>query len=183
MATLPDPIETLHGDQQKIYEEMNARRQKAAGHPLDGPYVPLMHNPALAQKVEMLGYYMKFESKLPRDVYQFIVLSVGRRTGVAFEWVDHVDSARAAGLPEAVIQALLRRDPAPLPEPYELLARALDSILAFKSIPGRLQEKLIERFGTAGLVEIVVIGGFYQLIGVINQSFDVPLPPGKSAPF
>lgn len=183
MAQLPNPIPMLQGAQKKIYDEMNARRMKAAGHPLDGPYVPLMHNPELAGKVEALGYAMKFESKLPRDVYQFIVLSIGRRYGIAFEWVDHADSARKAGLPESVIEAILKRNPAPLPDPYELIARSLDAILAFQSLPAEPQNRLIELFGTAGLVEIVVIAGFYQLIGVINQSFDVPLPPDKQAPF
>ena len=52
------------------------------------------------------GYFYKYESALPREVYQFIVLTIAKRSGVAFVWEDHVAAARSAGLDESVINSI-----------------------------------------------------------------------------
>jgi 4-carboxymuconolactone decarboxylase len=77
-----------------------------------------MNHPQLAQRIEALGFYLKFEGRLPRKVYQYAVLRVARVCGVAFEWVDHVAHARDAGVPEPVIEGLRRGEAQALPEPY-----------------------------------------------------------------
>jgi len=140
-----------------------------------------MNHPELAGKIEQLGFYLKYDACLPRPVFQFIVLSMAARYKVAFEWVDHVAPARAAGLPEAVIQSLIDDNPSALPSEFSVIARAMDAILSYRSLPSALQD--IRLYQTKGLIEIVTLCGFHQLIGVINQSFDVPLPEGAADPF
>ena len=105
MASLPDPTATLTGEGRAIYEDILARR-KAKGVDHLGPYIPLLNHPHLAQLVERLGYYLKYESALPREVYQFIVLTIAKRSGVGFVWEDHVAAARSAGLSETVIDSI-----------------------------------------------------------------------------
>jgi len=84
MARLPDPTTRLNGTDRDIYERMLAAR-KSQGTGIYGPYTALLNHPELAERIERLGYYLKFESVLPRDVYQFVVLAFARRVGVAFE--------------------------------------------------------------------------------------------------
>ena len=180
MATLPDPVGQLKGKDKKIYERMLARRQKQ-GVGLYGPYIPLMHNPELAQCVEKLGYCLKFEGQLPREIYQFIVLTMASTLKIAFEWADHIEKARETGLPEEVIDALLKPDPGKdsFPSPFSEVYLAVQAALNYQSIPDDLQDRLIGLYGTKGLVEIVVVCGLYELIGAVNQCFDVPLPAGE----
>ncbi len=175
MATLPDPIKTLTGDGRKIYEDIAAQRAAKGVHHL-GPYVPLLNHPQLAKRIEQLGYYYKYEATLPRDVYQFIVLSFSKHSGIAFEWADHIASARAAGLSDEVI-ADIAEGKKTFPEPYGSVRACMDCALQFKSIPQELQGDIIETFGIPGLLEIVTLCGFYGLIGMVNVCFDVPLPP------
>jgi 4-carboxymuconolactone decarboxylase len=79
----------LTGKAKAVYDEISAKRS-AQGAKVRGLYIPLMNHPELAQLIERLGYYLKFEGKLQRDAYQFIVLCLARITGVAFEWVEVV---------------------------------------------------------------------------------------------
>lgn len=116
MAALPDSTGKLTGKAREIYDEILARRS-AQGAKVRGLYIPLMNHPELTQLIEHLGYYLKFEGKLPRDAYQFIVLSIARRIEVPFEWLDHVASARAAGLSDALIEAILKSDRGSIPHP------------------------------------------------------------------
>ena len=160
-------------------------RRKSQGAGFGGPYAALMNHPQLCEKIEDLGYYLKFEGHLPRDVYQFVVLSVARRTGAAFEWVDHIEHAEAAGVPSSLIAALQRGEDvsAVATAPYDVVAQVLASTLSWQNIPQRVQDEAIKALGVKGFVELVVLSGFYQMFSAINQGFHVALPPNVDKPF
>jgi 4-carboxymuconolactone decarboxylase len=179
MASLPDPIPTLSGEGRDIYEDIATRRAAKGVHHL-GPYVPLLNDPALAKRIEQLGYYYKYEATLPRDVYQFIVLVFAKRSDIAFEWADHIESARAAGLSDEVI-ADIADGARTFPPRYQSVHDCMECALGYKSIPQPLQDEIVGGFGIAGLLEIVTLCGFYGLIGMVNVCFDVPLPAKTSS--
>ncbi len=174
MAALPDPTATLTGEGRAIYEDILARR-RAKGVDHLGPYIPLLNHPQLAKLIEQLGYYYKFESALPRDIYQFVVLLSAKRSGVAFEWADHIASARAAGLSEALIDGIAAGSKK-FAAPFDMVDQLTDCAFAYRSIPASLQDAAIAKFGVPGLIEIVTLCGYYALIGMVNCCFDVPLP-------
>jgi 4-carboxymuconolactone decarboxylase len=178
MASLPDPTQTISGNARTIYEDILARRSAKGVHHL-GPYIPLLNHPELAQRIEQLGYYYKYESTLPRDVYQFIVLVFSKHSGIAFEWADHIAAARSAGLSDEII-ADIAEGKSVFPAPYANVRACMSCALEYKSIAPELQDKLIEAFGIPGLLEIVTLCGFYGLIGMVNVCFDVPLPDKAS---
>ncbi len=184
MAELPFDAADLSAGDKAIYDAMVARR-KSQGAPFGGPYAALMNHPQLCQKVEDLGYYLKFEGHLPRDVYQFVVLSVARETRAGFEWVDHVEHARAAGVSDAVLDVLRQNgvSGAEFPAPYKLAAQMLQSTLRWQDIPAEIQSKAIQQYGIYGFIEVVILSGFYQMFSAINQGFAVALPAGVQAPF
>src|SRR5262245_38160831 len=163
---------TLPADAQRLYQEMAARRG-AKGEAFGGPYLALLNHPELARRIEELGFFLKFDGALPRTVYQFIVLTVARATGAEYEWQDHVAHARAAGLPADVIDAVASGQTAALPQPYALAHTILKKTLAWQIVPDDLQVQAVTQWGKRGLVEIVVLSGFYQMFAAINQGFDI----------
>jgi 4-carboxymuconolactone decarboxylase len=172
-ARLPAPAKA-------IFEKLAAKR-RAHGEQFGGPYVALFNHPALAERVEALGFFLKFDGVLPRPVYQFIVLSVARATGAAFEWQDHVAHALAAGLPQAFVDGIAAGSSANLPEPYGLLRDVVAKIMAWQPVSDELQEQVASRWGKDGLVEIVTVSGFYQMFAAINQGFNIQ-PPDAARP-
>lgn len=161
-----------------LYEEMAARRN-AKGEHFGGPYLALLNHPELARRIEALGYFLKFEGILPRPAYQFIVLTVARSTGAAFEWQDHVRHALAAGLPQDVIDTIGTDRIAASPRPYPLLQEILKRTMAWQRVPDDLQARAVAEWGKEGLVEIVVLSGFYQMFAAINQGFGIAAGPGS----
>jgi 4-carboxymuconolactone decarboxylase len=184
MAKLPFDPSKLSPSDLALYQSMVEQR-KAQGADFGGPYAALMNHPHLCAKIDDLGFYLKFQGHLPRDIYQFVVLCVSRTTRAAFEWVDHIKHAEAAGVPLPVISALQKDglSSGPFEAPYDLVANVLASTLSWKEIPQAIQDQSIQRFGIEGFVELVVLSGFYQMFSAINQGFSVPLPPGISQPF
>jgi 4-carboxymuconolactone decarboxylase len=158
-----------------LFAEMAAKR-KARGEHFGGPYIALLNHPELARHVEELGFFLKFEGVLPRPVYQFIVLSVARATGAAYEWDDHVQRALAAGLSQDVVDGIGAGRTQALPQPFALLNAILAKTMVWHPVPDDLQARAVTEWGAEGLVEIVVVSGFYQMFAAINQGFAIKPP-------
>jgi 4-carboxymuconolactone decarboxylase len=45
--------------------------------------------------------------------------------------------------------------------------------MAWQRVPDELQARAAAERGREGLVEIVVVSGFYQMFAAINQGFDI----------
>jgi len=150
-----------------------AAKRKTRGESFGGPYIVLLNHPQLAQRVEELGFFLKFDGVLPRPAYQFIVLSIARATGAAFEWQDHVQHALAAGLSREIIDSIGKGRADGLPHPYSLLHAIIEKTAAWQPLPEDLQSRAVAQWGREGLVEIVVLSGFYQMFAAINQGFDI----------
>lgn len=159
-----------------LYEAISAKR-KAHGENFGGPYLALLNHPDLAARIEALGFFLKFEGVLPRPIYQFIVLTVARSTGAGFEWQDHVRHALAAGLPQDVVDAIGSERVETLPHPYPLLHEILKCTMAWQRLLDDLQAQAASEWGKEGLVEIVVLSGFYQMFAAINQGFGIGEKP------
>ena len=172
MTTLDMNPSTLPPDAQALYKKMAARR-KAHGEGFGGPYLALLNHPELARRIEELGFFLKFEGALPRTIYQFIVLSIAHTTGAGFEWQDHIEHARAAGLPGEVIDCIASARTAALPQPYALVHAILTKTTGWQLVPDDLQARAAAEWGKHGLVEIVVLSGFYQMFAAINQGFGI----------
>jgi 4-carboxymuconolactone decarboxylase len=170
---------TLPAEAQALYQEIAARR-RTKGEGFGGPYLALLNHPELARRIEELGFFLKFDGALPRTVYQFIVLTVARSTGADYEWQDHVAHARAAGLPAGVIDAIASGHTAALPQPYALAHAILEKTMAWQIVPDDLQVQAITQWGKRGLVETVVLSGFYQMFAAINQAFDIRPAPRRA---
>ena len=179
MARLPDIIGSLDPAAQKVYERIAAKRGK-----IRGPYVPLMHHPALAGLVGDLGEYLRFSSALPGDMRELAILITARHVAQPFEWVMHAPVAKNEGLPDDVIEQIRARgDLAALPARYVRAARVVQHVLQRESVPVPLQDEIQQEVGVTGLIELVVLAGYYQTIAAVLFAFDVPLPEGTSSPF
>jgi 4-carboxymuconolactone decarboxylase len=96
----------------------------------------------------------------------------------------HAPVAKKEGLPDDVIERIRARgDLATLPARYVQAARVVQHVLARESVPARLQDEIQQEVGVTGLIELVVLAGYYQTIAAVLFAFDVPLPEGTPAPF
>jgi 4-carboxymuconolactone decarboxylase len=179
MTILDMNAATLPADARALYDAMAARRA-AHGEHFGGPYLALLNHPELAKRVEELGFFLKFEGVLPRPIYQFIVLTIARATGADYEWHDHIAHARAAGLPATVIESIGTGHADALPDPYALVHAILARTTTWQAVPDDLQARAADLWGKRGLVEIVVVSGFYQMFAAINQGFDIRPAPQAS---
>ncbi|MDP1835393.1 MAG: hypothetical protein Q8K75_05630 [Chlamydiales bacterium] len=169
MSQLPDPTANLKGSDLKLYHDLCAKRGR-----IDGMYRTLLNHPQLTEHVSNLGTYLRFDSTLPGNLREFTILYTANKLKVEYEWIKHLEPARKAGLDDNLIGAI--QDHMTLPEPFATIARAADNILNLENIPQQLQNSIIEIVQTKGLLELVVLIGFYRMIAGVIRACDVQLP-------
>ncbi|MFA6915008.1 MAG: hypothetical protein WC222_01300 [Parachlamydiales bacterium] len=169
MSRLPDPVSQLQGDDLALFNELLAKRGS-----LDGMYRTLLNHPELTKHVSDLGTYLRFNSTLEGKYREFIILFSAHHLKIGYEWIKHLEPAVQAGLDTAIIDAI--KNDKELPEPYLTLSLAVLHTAKLENIPEAIQNKIITLVGVKGLLELVVLVGFYRMIAGIITSFDVPLP-------
>lgn len=180
MARLPDPRPSFSPEAQEIYDRLLAKRGR-----IDGMYLSMLNHPELTRQVGALGTYLRFgEGALPDDLRELTILWLARKLKASYEWVKHFPYAQKAGVPDAVLEAIRQgKKPSGLRAELQLALQVADCVLEKRSIPAPVQDALAAVVGLAGVVELVVLCGFYEMIAGVIFAFDVPLPPGEEEPF
>ncbi|MGO9622798.1 MAG: carboxymuconolactone decarboxylase family protein [Desulfobaccales bacterium] len=180
MARLPDPTASLSPQGRALYAQLAAKRGR-----IDGMYRSLLNHPELTQHVSDLGTFLRFGSgALPDALRELLILWVARELGAAYEWVKHEPVARKFGVSAAVIEAIrTRHEPQGLEDLQQATLTAARCVLSRRSIPQIVQDELTAALGLPGVVELVVLCGFYEMIAAVIFAFDVPLPEGAPDPF
>jgi 4-carboxymuconolactone decarboxylase len=101
-----------------------------------------------------------------------------------FEWWAHVRLARRAGVASEVIAAIQEgRDPSFTDRGEEIAWRFSRELLDHRRVSGATYEAARRRFGETGVVELVTLLGYYTLVSMTLNTFEVPLPEGQSEAF
>ena len=98
---------TLPAAARALYDAM-AERRGSKGEGFGGPYLALLNHPELARRARgSLGFFLSLRARCPaRSISSSGRFSIARATGAGFEWHDHIAHARAACLPQDVIDCI-----------------------------------------------------------------------------
>ena len=184
MAKLPDPTPTLEGEDRETFEHMASKRSHADGRArLAEVYVRMFNNPGVAAKVGQLGEHLRFHGTLPDDVRELAILRFASRQGFGYEWSHHQRPAKQAGITQDVIDDLtIGKLPECLSDAARAVLQAVDAVDAKQSIPEDIQQRVVDAYGEAGVVELVVLCGVYGLMGYMVSAFDIEIEEGFPAP-
>jgi 4-carboxymuconolactone decarboxylase len=173
-------------DPSQMNEAQRAVAEKIAAGPrgeVRGPYLALLHHPALAARLQELGEELRWKGKLPKRLLELAILVTARRWTCQHEWFMHEKLARQAGLDPLIISAVAQRIvPKDLPEEeaevYDFCAEAHAS--------GRVSDAAFEavkrRVGLEGALELLVICGYYSVMAMVLNTAGMPLPGNAEPP-
>ncbi|MFN8558036.1 MAG: carboxymuconolactone decarboxylase family protein [Dehalococcoidia bacterium] len=180
MARLPDPKpEDLSPEARVAYD--NIMRSRGG---LRGPFGMLMYNPPVADRVAALGEQLRFHSSFSGAERELAILAGGREVEAVYEWAAHEPIGLREGTrPEAIDVLRHQRPTDGLPEREALIIDTVRSIYRLHRLPDDLYRRALAAFGAAGLVEVIVLAGYYGMIGYILNAFEVDLPEGEQPAF
>ena len=151
---------------------------------LRGPFNPWLYAPRVGDPAQALGNAVRFENSLPGTLRELAILVVAADWQADYEWFAHARIARKEGLNEAVIEAVRRgRKPVEGSEEERLVYDFSAELLANRRVSDDLYSSIEQRFGRAGAVELTVTVGYYVLVSMTLNVFEVALPEGEPPPF
>ena len=89
---------------------------------LAGPFDAWLHTPALGSLLERVGSGLRELTEVPAAAREVSILVVAAAWRAPFEWFAHAMMARAAGVPDAVIDAIGRQRAPETDDPVMLAA-------------------------------------------------------------
>jgi 4-carboxymuconolactone decarboxylase len=167
---------TLSEAQKRVYDAIVAGPRGQ----VRGPLAVWLHRPELASRAQALGQYCRYETSLPARLSELAILVMGRHWNAEFEWWAHKPIALKAGLDAGVVEAIRTGtepafDNADEAVVYEFVRALHDR----KQVPDALYRRAVEALGEGGVVDLVGIIGYYTLISVTIQAFEVAPPDGE----
>jgi 4-carboxymuconolactone decarboxylase len=183
----------LDPDQRQFYEKVVTSPRANAARPtplvdeegrLNGPFNAMLTNPTIGDAVQAVGNSLRFSGKLPRSTFEGIVLMVSVDRRAPYEWYAHAPLALRAGLDQEVLTALREGRDDQLRDALSVdVIQLVRDTLAHQQ-PSEATIRAVEaEHGAAGVTEIVVAVGFYDLIATLMRTWDSPLPEGAEDPF
>jgi 4-carboxymuconolactone decarboxylase len=140
-----------------------------------------LRSPGLAERAQSLGEYCRFETALPPRLAEIAILVSARHWRAQFEWWAHARLARDAGIDEAVIEAIRTRREPPLADAQSrLVYRFARALLADGRVDDALFAEAQRLLGERGVVDLVGIVGYYALVSMTLNAFEVPTPDGTA---
>ena len=144
-----------------------------------GPLAVWLHRPQLAERAQALGRYCRYDSSLAPNLSELAILVVARAWGSEYEWRAHRPHALAAGVGADVIEAIRRgREPAFDDEEERIVYRFATVLHRERRIPGDLYDQVVRVLGPDRTVDLVGVLGYYTLISMTINAFEVTHPDG-----
>jgi 4-carboxymuconolactone decarboxylase len=180
MSRLHDlAYDQMTAEQRRVHDEIAAGPRGT----VEGPLKVWLRSPGLADPAQKLGAFARFRSSLPPELSELAILVTAQAWQADFEWYAHARLARAASIPHGVIEAIRAGVQPELADPRAravyAVARELQITRALSDATYAMAEASL---GATGMVDLVGILGYYTLVSMTLNAFQVRTPDG-SRPF
>jgi 4-carboxymuconolactone decarboxylase len=176
MPRLSEIDETkLTPEQRRIYDEVKRVRGQVRG-----PFAIWLRNPELAECALKLQALFAARAGLERRLIQLMILVSARLTTAQFAWFIHESHALKEGISADIVEAIReRRTPSFRHEDERLVYDITLELNMTRTLSEATYRRGMTMFGEKNLVELVAAVGFYVMVTMTLNAFDVPVPDGK----
>lgn len=147
-----------------------------------GPLRVWIQSPELAEGAQALGAFCRYDSSLPPDLSELAILVTARLWSAGFEWAHHAPIAAAAGIGTDVIDAISRGERPTLEGRHAAVFDAAVEIQRDRRISDDTFARALDSMGLVSLIDLVGICGYYGLISMTINVFQVPISEGPALP-
>lgn len=180
--------EELTEPQRAVYDALRGGPRSTAtsnlvSRGLPGPYGVWVRAPSIGGPTQELGVAVRFRSGLPENVKEAAICTVGAHYKAKFEFAAHERLALAAGVEQHHLDALRTGQPAGFTGAEAIAHSVAAELLETHRVSDDTYAAALAEFGTEGVIELVTTVGYYCLISLTLNAFDVPLPSEWEDPF
>ena len=170
---------TMTPRQREAYQGIVSGPRKGAV----GPFNALLRSPEVADRVQRVGEYVRFQTTIPAPLNEMAILITGRFWSAQFEFWAHARLARTAGLPDPIIEAIAAgRRPATLSHDERIVYDFCTELFRDKAVSDATFKAIVDRFGEQGVIDLIAATGYYSIVSMVLNVDRYPLPEGEQPP-
>ena len=167
------PLAEMTPEQKAVYDEAAGGLR---GH-APAPMTAWIRNAEFARRAQKLGEYLRYQTSLPPRLSELAILVTARYWTSHYEWRVHKKEASKAGLsPEVIASIAARQRPAFSSDAETAIYELATSLYQTKSIPDELYRRGVETLGEKAVVELVGVLGYYSLVSMTLNAFEINMP-------
>jgi len=167
----------LTAEQRSAIDEL----RRVRGIELRGPWIPMLRSPEVLSRARAMGDYLRYDSALPPELSEFLILLTAAEWRQQYEWHAHHAIALEAGVSRATADAVAEgRRPQDMTVEQTALYELFTELHDHHSVSDATYVTARELFGERGVIDAVSIVGYYTLLAMVMNTARTPLPAGAS---
>ena len=146
---------------------------------LGAPFNVLLRSPVLAERLRKVGEYLRFESSIPKRLNEFAILITARKWTAQYEWFAHLRLALKEGLnPELAAELAQGKRPSNMQPDEEAVYNFCHELQSTHQVSDAHYKAVLDLFGEQGIVDLMVVSGYYVIVSMVLNVNRTPLPEG-----
>jgi 4-carboxymuconolactone decarboxylase len=174
------PLDKMSAAQRSIADAiMSGPRQR-----MSGPFNAWLRSPELADRLQKVGEYVRFNTSLDKRVNEMAILMTAQAWGSQYEWYAHAPLALKAGLDPAIISAIgAGRKPDTMKDDEAIVWEFSTQLRRDHGVDDAIYAKALEKFGERGIVDLIGVNGYYDVVSMTLNVAHVKPPADAELPF
>ncbi len=186
---LADP-NALDEKQQSLYDHLRSNQvvwanstgfqSTTSARRLIGPFNPILFSPGVGAGLVAFMEAESASTSLDQATRQAVILAVGSIWDAGYELYAHTAEARTVGLDDEVIAALAAGEiPDALSETQQAAVRCARQLTCGRRIEEPTYQAATNALGEPGMVDLVLLIGYYQTVCGLLNAFEIPVPSAR----
>lgn len=166
--------ETLNPEQKTMVNELLSGVRVA----LNGPFNVLLRSPEMGNLAQKLGEQLRFRSSLPKRLNEMAIMMTAKAWTSQYEWATHKVQALSAGLSPAILDDIQAgRRPANMQPDEAAIYDFCTELRTTHRVSDATFKKALDLFGEKGIVDLIGVMGYYDLVSMVLNVDRYPLLP------
>ena len=142
-----------------------------------GPWIPLLRSPEVLSRARAMGDYLRYDTSLPPELSEFLILLTAREWDQQYEWAAHYPIALDAGIDPDTVSAIAEgRVPESMTADEAILHALFSELHDTHRIGDATYGRAVAAFGERGVIDAVGIIGYYTLLAMVMNTARTPVP-------
>ena len=151
---------------------------------LRGPFNAWLRSPELADPLQKVGEYLRFNSSLDKRVNEMAIIMTAQAWGSQYEWFAHAPLALKAGLDPAIIAAIgAGRKPEAMKDDEAIVWEFTTQLRRDHAVDDATYAKATDKFGERGVMDLIAVNGYYDVVSMTLNVARIMPPAGEQVPF
>src|SRR5205814_10053509 len=117
-------------------------------------------------------------------LHEMAICMPAQHWGSQYEWFAHAPLALTAGLDPATLKAIGEsRKPDNMKEDEAIVWEFTTQLRRDHNVDDAIYARALEKFGEKGIVDLIAVNGYYDVVSMTLNVARVALPDGEAMPF